>query len=96
MRAYYQVLTSSGMVLRAVNGLLVETQPDGTENRDPCHSQPGESPGRGQVQAQAPGHYSLMTAVQPRLRMFAGPNGSGKSTLKEVLDQLAGRLRQRR
>lgn len=27
-----------------------------------------------------------MTAVQPRLRMFAGPNGSGKSTLKEVLD----------
>lgn len=27
-----------------------------------------------------------MTAVQPRLRMFAGPNGSGKSTLKDVLD----------
>ena len=27
-----------------------------------------------------------MSAVQPRLRMFAGPNGSGKSTLKEELD----------
>lgn len=27
-----------------------------------------------------------MSAVQPRLRMFAGPNGSGKSTLKDVLD----------
>lgn len=26
-----------------------------------------------------------MTAVIPRLRMFAGPNGSGKSTLKNVL-----------
>ena len=26
-----------------------------------------------------------MTAVIPRLRMFAGPNGSGKSTLKTVL-----------
>lgn len=26
-----------------------------------------------------------MSAVQPRLRMFAGPNGSGKSTLKEEL-----------
>ncbi|WP_237490948.1 hypothetical protein [Malikia spinosa] len=30
-RAYYQALTSSGMVLRAVNGLLVETHADGTE-----------------------------------------------------------------
>lgn len=27
-----------------------------------------------------------MSAVQPRLRMFAGPNGSGKSTLKDVLE----------
>lgn len=27
-----------------------------------------------------------MSAVFPRLRMFAGPNGSGKSTLKDVLD----------
>lgn len=27
-----------------------------------------------------------MSAVQPRLRMFAGPNGSGKSTLKDELD----------
>ncbi|MFM1907582.1 MAG: hypothetical protein RLZZ591_1259 [Pseudomonadota bacterium] len=27
-----------------------------------------------------------MSAVKPRLRMFAGPNGSGKSTLKDVLD----------
>ena len=26
-----------------------------------------------------------MTALVPRLRMFAGPNGSGKSTIKEVL-----------
>ena len=26
-----------------------------------------------------------MSAVQPRLRMFAGPNGSGKSTLKDEL-----------
>ena len=30
-RAYYQALTSSGMVLRAVNGQLVETHADGTE-----------------------------------------------------------------
>lgn len=27
-----------------------------------------------------------MSAVEPRLRMFAGPNGSGKSTLKDVLN----------
>lgn len=26
-----------------------------------------------------------MTALTPRLRMFAGPNGSGKSTLKDIL-----------
>lgn len=26
-----------------------------------------------------------MTALTPRLRMFAGPNGSGKSTLKDTL-----------
>lgn len=26
-----------------------------------------------------------MTALAPRLRMFAGPNGSGKSTIKDVL-----------
>ena len=26
-----------------------------------------------------------MTALAPRLRMFAGPNGSGKSTLKDIL-----------
>lgn len=26
-----------------------------------------------------------MTALAPRLRMFAGPNGSGKSTIKETL-----------
>lgn len=26
-----------------------------------------------------------MSAIQPRLRMFAGPNGSGKSTIKEIL-----------
>ena len=26
-----------------------------------------------------------MTALVPRLRMFAGPNGSGKSTIKDIL-----------
>ena len=26
-----------------------------------------------------------MTALAPRLRMFAGPNGSGKSTIKDML-----------
>ena len=26
-----------------------------------------------------------MTALVPRLRMFAGPNGSGKSTIKDML-----------
>ena len=30
-RAYYQALTTSGKVLRAVNGQLVETYADGTE-----------------------------------------------------------------
>lgn len=30
-RAYYQALTTSGKVLRAVNGQLVETHADGTE-----------------------------------------------------------------
>ena len=30
-QAYYQALTTSGKVLRAVNGLLVETHADGTE-----------------------------------------------------------------
>ncbi len=31
-RAYYQALTTSGKVMRAVNGKLVETHADGTEN----------------------------------------------------------------
>lgn len=26
-----------------------------------------------------------MTALVPRVRMFAGPNGSGKSTIKDML-----------
>lgn len=30
-RAYYQALTTSGKVMRAVNGNLVETHADGTE-----------------------------------------------------------------
>ncbi|MFM1907583.1 MAG: hypothetical protein RLZZ591_1260 [Pseudomonadota bacterium] len=30
-RAYYQALTTSGKVMRAVNGKLVETHSDGTE-----------------------------------------------------------------
>jgi hypothetical protein len=30
-RAYYQALTTSGKVLRAINGQLVETHADGTE-----------------------------------------------------------------
>jgi hypothetical protein len=30
-RAYYQALTTSGKVMRAVNGKLVETHADGTE-----------------------------------------------------------------
>lgn len=31
LRAYYQALTTSGKVMRAVNGKLVETHADGTE-----------------------------------------------------------------
>lgn len=31
LNAYYQALTSSGKVIRAVNGQLVETHADGTE-----------------------------------------------------------------